>query len=63
MANICDQNLYIVASTDDDMRDLLTVMAENFEKVTKIDLLASVSAFAGWREYARAMSAGSTNSK
>lgn len=45
------------------MRDLLTVMAENFEKVTKIDLLASVSAFAGWREYARAMSAGSNNSK
>ena len=32
MANVCNQSLYIVASCDDDMRELLVKMLNNIER-------------------------------
>ena len=59
MANICDMNLYIVAETGDDMKSLLETMADNFKKVTNVNLLENIGEYADWRLCAQAMERGS----
>lgn len=61
MANICDQNLYIVAATEDDMKSLLAIMSRNYECTTKINPLAGSIASANWQQQANAMSDQSSN--
>ena len=61
MANICNQNLYVVAETADDMRDLLAIMSEHFKKATDVDLSSGLSSLAGWKEYANAIATGASN--
>ena len=61
MANICNQDLYIFADTDDDMKALLRVMAEHFKTVTDIDCISGVDASDNWLSIADSMKRASEN--
>ena len=61
MANICEQNLYVVADTDEDMKSLLKEMAGHFLKATNVDLLDGLDEDDDWKAYAHAISAGAGN--
>lgn len=42
MANVCTQVLYIVASNEEDMRDLMLNMLSTFKKATQTDDAAEI---------------------
>lgn len=56
MANICDQQLYIAAASSEDMLELLSKMAANFEQAVGFDPLAEVEEPDSWEECAEALS-------
>lgn len=61
MANVCEQNLYIIADTGEDMKAILREMAGHFLKATNVDLLDGLDEDADWRTYAQAISSGTRN--